>query len=106
MDWLGLPEHQRDSFAAFTLVWCALFVLLMLFVAIVFMSEFHPIKQVWARNRIPYWLALLGTIGGMVGASIPARAAPDPEKSIWRDKVSLAGWALLFFGALSALLYV
>lgn len=106
MDWLGLPEHQGDSFVAFTFVWLVLFALLMLFATIVFMSELHPIKQVWAWSRIPCWLALLGTIGGMVGASRPVRAAPDPEMSIWRDKVSLAGWVLLFFGALSALLYV
>lgn len=106
MTWLGLAESQKNSFVAFVTTWLTALTMLLFFAAIVIFPAIGPTKEVWATERIPYWLALLGTFAGMVGASSPARTLPDPEQSKWRDRFSLWGWVLLFFGALSALMYV
>lgn len=61
-----------------------------------------PTDHLGLPAKYPYWLAVVGTLVGAIGASSPEIVKPV---SHWRDRCALYGWGIVFVGALIALLY-
>lgn len=98
----ALAADQKKKWRIFVGISFAILIVVLVATAIVLLQEVSPIDNVWKLAKVPYWLVLLGTLTGAVGATKPGKATV-PSKM--RDRLALIGWVALLYGAAITVLY-